>query len=90
MMKSALVIGASRGIGRQIAIALAQNNYAVTVASKTVDSTDKLPGSVCTVAQEIATGGGVALPVRCDCRNEADIQNVVKQTLERYDLLWIK
>ena len=89
-MKSALVIGASRGIGRQIAITLAQNNYAVAVASKTVASTDKLPGSVSTVAQEITSGGGMALPVRCDCRNEADIQDVVKQTLERYGLLWIK
>ena len=82
-MKSALVTGASRGIGRQIAITLAQNNFAVTVASKSVDSTGKLPGSINTVAQEITSDGSVAVPVRCDCRNEADIQNAVKQTLAK-------
>ena len=82
-MKSALVIGASRGIGRQIAITLAQNNYAVSVASKSVESTDKLPGSISTVAQEITSAGGVAVPVRCDCREEVDIQNAVKQTLAK-------
>lgn len=43
-MKSALVIGATRGIGRQIALTLAENGYGVCVAAKTVVSTEKNPG----------------------------------------------
>lgn len=81
--KAALVIGASRGIGRQVALTLARKNYAVVVASKTEESSEKLPGSINSVAEEIRACGGVALPVRCDCRNEADIERAVDITCER-------
>ena len=82
-MKSALIIGASRGIGRQIALTMSQNNYGVVVASKTVQSTAKLPGSINTVVEEIQGQGGVAMPVPCDCRYQADIQSAVQATLRR-------
>ena len=82
-MKSALVIGASRGIGRQIAITLSQNNYGVVVASKTSESKVNLPGSINTVAEEIKSAGGTAYPSRCDCRDESDIGNVVKHAIEK-------
>lgn len=82
-MKSALIIGASRGIGRQIAVTLAQNNFGVVVASKSVESTDKLPGSINTVAEEITSAGGVAHPIRCDCRSEADIQTAVQHAISK-------
>ncbi len=44
-MKSALIIGASRGIGRQMALTLSRNGYAVGVAAKSVDSSPDLPGN---------------------------------------------
>lgn len=53
-MKSALVIGATRGIGRQIALTLAENGYGVCVAAKTVVSTEKNPGML--VAARISRG----------------------------------
>ncbi|WAR12861.1 HSDL2-like protein [Mya arenaria] len=83
-LKSALVLGASRGIGRQIAITLSRNGYSVIVASKTVESTDKLPGSIHSVVKEIEQDGGVAFPVQCDCRSEGDIQNAVRVAIERF------
>lgn len=43
-MKSALVIGATRGIGKQIALKFAENGYKVCVAAKTTEHSDKLPG----------------------------------------------
>ena len=46
-MKTALVIGASRGIGRQIAKTFAENGYKVCVAAKTVESSKKTPGKLC-------------------------------------------
>ena len=82
-MKSALVIGASRGIGRQIAITLSQNNYGLVVASKTSELTVNLPGSINTVAEEIKSAGGTAYLFRCDCRDESDIENVVKHAIQK-------
>lgn len=81
--KSALVIGASRGIGRQIAITLSKN-YGVIVASKTIDSSPEFPGSVNSVVEEITKGGGVAFPVGCDCRKEADIEHAVQEAFKRF------
>lgn len=83
-MKSCLVIGASRGIGRQIALTFSGNGYKVGVASKTTESTDKLPGSVNSVVQEINTLGGTAIPIRCDARNEVDIKSAVKTCIESF------
>jgi len=83
-IKSALVLGASRGIGRQIALTLAENGYGVVVASKSTESTVKLPGSIFTVADEIRQNGGQAYPVKCDCRRHEDIGEAVKTTIEKY------
>lgn len=82
--KAALVIGASRGIGRQIALTLARNNYAVVVASKTEETSSALPGSINSVAEEIRAAGGIAVPVRCDCRDENDVANAVNVTTDRF------
>ena len=43
-IKSALILGATRGIGKQIALTFAENGYKVCVAAKTTESTPKLPG----------------------------------------------
>ena len=85
-MKSALVIGASRGIGRQIAITLARNGYQVGVAAKTVESTPELPGSIYTVSKEIEEQGGKALPIKCrsNVRNEEEIDAAVKICIDRF------
>ena len=37
----AIVVGASRGIGRQVAIDLAKNGYAVVIAGKTTSDASK-------------------------------------------------
>ena len=43
-MRSALVIGATRGIGRQIAKSFSENGYSVCVTGKTLESSEKTPG----------------------------------------------
>jgi NAD(P)-dependent dehydrogenase (short-subunit alcohol dehydrogenase family) len=55
----AVVTGASRGIGRAIAIGFAQRGAAVVVASRTVETCEH-------VAREITDGGGRAVAVACD------------------------
>ena len=83
-MKSALVIGASRGIGRQIAITLSQNGYKVGVAAKTLESTPELPGSIYTVSKEIEELGGTALPIKCNVRNQVEVEGAVKTCIEKF------
>ncbi|TAH39560.1 MAG: SDR family NAD(P)-dependent oxidoreductase [Planctomycetota bacterium] len=79
--KAAIVTGASRGIGKAIAIALGRAGCGVTVAAKSEQSREDLPGSIHETAAAI---GPNALPVRCDVRNAEDIAGMVAQTVERF------
>jgi citronellol/citronellal dehydrogenase len=82
--KVAIITGASRGIGRAIALGLAEDGWRVVVAAKSIASTEKLPGSIHTVVQEIATAGGEALPIQVDVRDEAVIEKMVATTIARF------
>jgi len=82
--KVAIITGASRGIGRAIALGLAGQGCAVVIAAKSTESTDRLPGSIYTVAQEAEALGAQALPVRVDVRDEGQIDGMAAQTLERF------
>ena len=82
--KVAIVTGASRGIGRALALGLARAGCRVVIAAKSVESTEKLPGSIHTVAAEIKATGGEALPVQVDLRDEAQIEALAANTLARW------
>lgn len=82
-MKSALVIGASRGIGRQIALTLSKNSYQVGVAAKTTDHTPHLPG-IYSVSEEIESSGKTALALPCNVRDEDQVKNAVQSCLEKF------
>ncbi len=74
----AIVTGAGRGIGRAIALRLAREGAAVTVAD--IDE-----ASARTVSDEIAAAGGSSLPARIDVTNKHDANRVVRQTVARFD-----
>jgi citronellol/citronellal dehydrogenase len=82
--KVAIVTGASRGIGRCIALALAREGCAVTVAAKSVEQSARLPGTIHDVAQEIEQAGGRALPVQTDVREVDQIQAMVERTAQAF------
>jgi citronellol/citronellal dehydrogenase len=82
--KVAVVTGASRGIGRAIALGLARAGCGVVVAAKSTAPSEQLPGSIYTVAAEVEALGGRALPVRVDVRNEAEVEAMAAQTLDRF------
>lgn len=72
----AFVAGASRGIGRDISIALARAGAAVAVAART-EEPGKLAGTIYSVADTITAAGGTVLPVVCDVTDEASVQSAV-------------
>jgi citronellol/citronellal dehydrogenase len=79
-----IVTGASRGIGRSIALGLARAGCKVVIAAKSVESTAKLPGSIHSVAAEVTELGGDALPLQVDVRDAAQIETMVACTQERF------
>jgi citronellol/citronellal dehydrogenase len=80
----AIVTGGSRGIGRALAIGLAGQGCNMVIAAKSIEPTEKLPGSIFTVAQEVEALGACALPVQVDVRDSAQIETMVARTIERF------
>lgn len=83
----ALVTGSSRGIGKDLALALARAGANIVVAAKSAASRDRLPGSIHETAAEIESLGRQALAVRTDLRSEADVQEMIRQTIELFGRL---
>jgi citronellol/citronellal dehydrogenase len=84
------ITGASRGIGREIALRAARDGANVAVAAKTVEPHPKLAGTIHTVAAEIVAAGGKALAIQLDVRDEnAIVQavNLAAQTFGGLDIL---
>lgn len=83
--KTVIITGASRGIGRAMALRVARDGANVVIASKTVDDTgQKLKGTIFDVAREVEAAGGQALPLQVDVRDEARIAWMVEQTVARF------
>ncbi|CAG7960090.1 unnamed protein product [Penicillium salamii] len=89
----ALVMGASRGIGRQIAIDLARNNYNAAKTTSDENTTPFPPdpnsslSTINTVAREIRESGGRAGTVAVDVRDAAQIQHAVEETIRVFGKL---
>ncbi len=76
--KTALVTGASRGIGRAVAQALVEAGMNVTLTSRNADDVER-------AAEELsAAGNGRALGVACDVREYEALERAVDATLERF------
>ncbi len=80
--KTAIVTGASRGIGEAIAIRYAMEGARVAVAARTVNEGDHrlLAGSINGVAARIRDAGGQALAVQCNLGDAEDRHNLVATT----------
>jgi len=83
----AVVTGASRGIGRALAIRLAQCGADVAVAAKSEQSTERLPGSIHETAEAVRATGRRALAVPTDVRDEDAIHNLIERTAAEFGRL---
>jgi NAD(P)-dependent dehydrogenase (short-subunit alcohol dehydrogenase family) len=89
--KIAVVTGASRGLGKAMAIELAQEGASVAVAARTVEAGQApLPGTIHETVSDIRKLGGKATAIRCDVTREEDAEaliNQVNKDFGRVDIL---
>src|SRR4051812_27261327 len=83
--KTALVTGASRGIGEGIAVRLAMEGAKVVVSARTAEEGDsKLPGTLHDTIARIRSLGGQAEFVKADLSSEADRIRLVAEATEAF------
>lgn len=78
--KVAIITGASKGIGKGIAIRYAHEGATVIVASRSMDL-------LSAIAEEINSEGGQALALKVDVRRSESIQGVVDKVVEKFGRL---
>jgi citronellol/citronellal dehydrogenase len=82
--KTLFITGASRGIGKAIALRAARDGANIVVAAKTAEPHPKLPGTIYDAAREVEAAGGRALPVAVDVRNEDQVQAAVQAAVHAF------
>jgi len=82
--KTLFITGASRGIGKAIAMRAAADGANIAVIAKTVEPHPKLPGTIHSAAAEIEAAGGTALAIQTDIRSEDQVEAAVAQTVEAF------
>ncbi|KEF31495.1 MAG: NAD(P)-dependent oxidoreductase [Gammaproteobacteria bacterium] len=82
--RTVFITGASRGIGRAIAIACARQGANVVVAAKSDTPHPKLPGTIHSVAEEIQAAGGNALPLVLDVRDEKQVRQRMDEAADQF------
>ncbi|XP_039856505.1 hydroxysteroid dehydrogenase-like protein 2 [Simochromis diagramma] len=78
------ITGASRGIGKAIALKAARDGANIVIAAKTAEPHPKLPGTIYTAAQEVEAAGGKALPCVVDIRDEQQIGDAVQKAVDAF------
>ena len=82
--KVLMITGASRGIGKAIALRAAEDGAKIIIAAKTDQPHPRLEGTIHTAAQEIRDAGGEALACVVDVRDEASIQKAINQGVDHF------
>ncbi len=82
--KVALITGSSRGIGKAIALQLAQDGAEIVVTGRSEESTAALPGSIGETKTAIEALGRKALAVRMDVNIDADLKRALDETLAAF------
>jgi dehydrogenase/reductase SDR family protein 1 len=77
--KVAVVTGASRGIGKGIAVELGAAGATVYLTGRTMRPTDGSPGSLAETAAEIEAAGGASVAVGCDHASDTDVAALFDQ-----------
>ncbi|MFW9785466.1 MAG: SDR family oxidoreductase [Candidatus Heimdallarchaeota archaeon] len=82
--KKLFITGASRGIGKAIAMRAAQDGAKIAVVAKTAEPNPKLPGTVYSAVEDINNTGGKGLACIADIRFEEQVQTAVDATIKEF------
>src|ERR1700761_2455378 len=82
--KTVFITGASRGIGKAIALRLAKEGANIVIAAKSTEENPKLGGTIYSAAKEIEALGVKALAVQTDIRFEEQVQAAVQQSVDTF------
>jgi citronellol/citronellal dehydrogenase len=83
--KVVIIAGASRGIGRDMAVSLAEAGADVVVGARSESQPDpRLPGTIYSVAKEVEERGRKALALKLDVTKDEDLESMVTQTMDTF------
>lgn len=82
--KTLFITGASRGIGKAIALRAAKDGANIVIAAKTAEPHPTLPGTIYSAAEEIEAVGGKALPLVVDIRDDARVEEAAKEAASHF------
>jgi len=82
--KTLFITGASRGIGKAIALRAAKDGANIAIAAKTTEPHPMLEGTIYTAAEEIEAAGGKALALVVDVRDEEQVEAAINKTVETF------
>ncbi|HEX2659017.1 MAG TPA: SDR family oxidoreductase, partial [Polyangia bacterium] len=82
--KTLFITGASRGIGKAIALRAARDGAQVAILGKTAEPHPRLPGTIHSAASEVEAAGGRALALATDVRDEAAVRDAVARAASHF------
>jgi len=82
--KTLFITGASRGIGKAIALRAAQDGANIIIAAKTANAHPSLDGTIYSASEEIKKLGGDCLPCVVDIRFEDQIKKSIEQGVKKF------
>jgi citronellol/citronellal dehydrogenase len=82
--KTIFITGATRGIGREIALRFARDGANIVVTGKTAEPNPKVAGTIHSTAREVEEAGGRALPLQLDIRDENAVAAAVKAVADKF------
>lgn len=82
--RTIFITGASRGIGREIALRCARDGANLVIAAKTAEPHAKLEGTIHQTAEAVEAAGGRALAIQLDVREESQVRDALEKAASHF------